>query len=354
MSKRSELIKEIFYNGRTKSWAEYAEEYGFKNDKQANDYWRWFIKTGSIEGLWEPNCIKDELENTNTEEEIVEEDESENYYKPQKNIVETREFQEFLAWKADKQSHRDFTPGTYAIMGCTHVPFHNTKFFNALLNLYSEIKPTGLVLAGDYMDMNSVSAHEVGKKPLEGVTLGWEYEEGNKSLDLLDRCNDWQIKHYLYGNHEDRFWRHVAKIDSSKYGNALVNPTVALRLKDRGYIVQEDWKAAVAYLGKHLEVVHGENCSIHVTKKNMDLFRTSMLFFHTHRLQMYCEGNTSAWNLGWGGDVDSPAFGYATKAMKASWKNASAIVTIDELGGYHVQPIVWHNDRFYFNNKQYS
>ena len=678
MTNRSLLVKDIFENGKQGTWEDYAIKYDIRDAKTANDYYRWFIKNGSLEGEWEPG-IKDIVDETNIEilqEEYLEI--SDNYLTPKESLIDSREFQEFLNWKLEKQSNRDFTPGTYAVMGCTHVPFHNRKFFQALLNLYSEINPTGLILAGDFMEMSSVSGHEVGKKPLPGISLGYEYEEGNKALDLLDNCNDWKIKHYLYGNHCftedtelltekgwvdlkdylleenvkfasynrktdtieydkpigvtvkkydgkihnynsnkiniavtpehkmlckkqgknknyrfdlskniknkctifktainnhnkdydisdndlkiaawihsdgsiignsyniyqskiettdrietllidsninyskhtrnrdikeidgkvlkckvlpqhnfyikaneyslvknkykfenwvfklskrqvdifinelvlgdgskhksspetswvlygikefldqvqllciqngysasiskyrdndfrlnitvgqietklnsnikqkinfseedysghvwcpttkngtvvcrrngkvsiqgncDRFWRHIEKSDPAKYGSALINPTLALRLNERGYNVQEKWKEAVVYLGKHLEVVHGENCSQFATKKSMDLFRTSLVFFHTHRFQAYMEGNTAAWNLGWGGDINSDCFNYATKAMKSSWKNASGIIIIDELGGYHVQPIVWHNDRFYFNGKQYN
>ena len=85
----------------------------------------------------------------------------------------------------------------------------------------------------------------------------------------------------------------------------------------------------------------------------MDVLRTSVIHFHIHRVQMYMEGNTSAWALGWGGDITSPAFNYATKAMKASWKNAAGIVHIDDEGGYHVTPIIWHNDMFYYGSKCY-
>lgn len=672
MTNRSLLVKDIFENGKNGTWEDYAIKYDIRDAKTANDYFRWFTKNGSIENQWEPN-LKEDLQEEPQEETFSEDS---NYLTPKNDLIDSRIFQEFLAWKESKEKERTFTPGTYAIMGCTHVPFHNKDFFNKCLELYSDINPTGLILAGDFMDMNSVSGHEVGKKPLPGVTLGYEYEEGNKALDLLDQCNDWKIKHYLFGNHCftedtelltengwlnlnqylledkikfasynletnsieyndpigvtikkysgiihnytgkkidisvtpehkmlcrnqgegtkyhfelsnnlkskckylktassnnkedysisdddiklsawiytdgsirgkgytiyqskvdtskrienildskslkytkrvrnrdikeicgkellispspqneyyinvgqfdlvkdkrkledwvfnlskrqfdifinelvlgdgskhisspetswmlygtkefldqvqilcilngysaslssyrekdyrlnihvnkaetkinsvkdknnfteslydghvwcptmkngtvicrkngkvsiqgncDRFWRHIEKSDTSKYGEALVNPTVALKLEDRKYMVQEKWKEAVVYLGKYLEVMHGENCSQFATKKSMDLFRTSMIFFHTHRFQVYLEGNTSAWNLGWGGDINHSAFSYATKAMKSSWKNAIGIVNIDEEGHYHITPIIYHNNKFYYGGKKY-
>lgn len=350
LSKRSEFILDIIENGKQGTWNDYALKYDFKEGRTANDYWRRFESVHKFKNELEPGVP---IPGTSVEESVEEEIKESSYLTPKSELLESREFQEFLAWKSSKEEERTFIPGTYAIMGCTHIPFHNVDFFQSCLELYNDIKPTGLILAGDFMDMNSVSGHEIGIKPLPGITLGYEYQQGNIALDKLEECNNWQVKHYLYGNHCDRFWRHIQKVDTSKYGDALVNPTDALNLVKRGYQVQEKWKEGVVYLGKHLEVTHGENCSQWATQKSMNLFRTSLVFFHTHRLQMFCEGNTAAWNLGWGGDVNSPAFSYATKAMKNSWKNAIGIVTIDEQGGYHVCPIIWHNNRFYYGGKKY-
>lgn len=331
----------------------YESTPGSKPGDRARKHYEWWKKVGSHIGEWSPgqkisdNDIKDD------EDEKYDLDKG-NYLKPTSTVIDSRQWQEFLAWKQSQEEARDFLPGTYVVIGCSHVPFHNKPLFNATLNLIKDIGPTGLVIAGDFMDMNSLSSHDVGKKPLEGVTLGWEYEEGNKALDLLDNIHNYDVKHFVYGNHEDRFWRYAAKLEISKLGEALTNPTTALNLRERGYQVQEKWKEAVVYLGKYLEVIHGDSCAQFSTKKHMDAFRTSMAYFHTHRFQVYMEGNTAAYNLGWGGDINSPAFDYATKTMKASWKNGFGVIHINDIGGFHVEPIVWHDDRFYYGGKIYK
>jgi Calcineurin-like phosphoesterase len=342
----------------------YETTTGSKPGDRARIHYKWYKNVGSKVGEWAPGKkISDEDIAQDLEEQDLLDTEAQaddtgvikhSYLQPSDAIIQSREWQEFLAFKASKAASRDFIPGTYVVIGCTHVPFHNVDFFDAVINLIKDVKPTGLVIAGDFMDMNSVSAHEVGKKPLDGVTLSWEYEMGNQALDLLDNAHNYETKHFIFGNHEDRFWRHAQKTDIAKLGTALINPTVALDLHNRGYQVQESWKEAIVYLGKHLEVIHGDSCAQFSTKKHMDAFRTSMCYFHTHRVQLYMEGDTAAYNLGWGGDINSPAFGYATKTMKASWKNGFGVVTIDDLGGYHVSPIVWHNDRFYYGGVKYT
>lgn len=46
INKRELFIKEILANGRNLTWTQYAEKYRFRDDKQANDYWRYYEKTG--------------------------------------------------------------------------------------------------------------------------------------------------------------------------------------------------------------------------------------------------------------------------------------------------------------------
>lgn len=66
MTNRSLLVKDIFQNGKQGTWDDYAIKYDIKDAKTANDYYRWFIKNGSIEGCWEPGILE-EIENTSIE-----------------------------------------------------------------------------------------------------------------------------------------------------------------------------------------------------------------------------------------------------------------------------------------------
>ena len=57
MTNRSLLVKDIFENGKQGTWEDYAIKYDIRDAKTANDYYRWFIKNGSLEGEWEPGVI---------------------------------------------------------------------------------------------------------------------------------------------------------------------------------------------------------------------------------------------------------------------------------------------------------
>lgn len=249
-------------------------------------------------------------------------------------------------------------PGTYWITGCVHAPFHNKRMYESTFNfLRKEVNLQGVILDGDVLDMHSISRHNKGLINPNGVTLDWEYKESNKFFNEVDDlvhelCKD-PVKHYLYGNHE--MWHSIAMkdINNSKYGEALLSPLEGLKLLDRGYIVQDDYKKAYVELGPYLEVNHGEFVNIHSAKKTIDTYRKSVLYFHTHRFQIYMEGRVGGFNMGWGGDIHAPVFNYATRAMKNSWVNGSAIVTLEANGNFYVQPLLFINNKLIINGRRY-
>lgn len=249
--------------------------------------------------------------------------------------------------------------GTYWVTGCSHAPFHNKAMYESTFNFLSkEVKLEGVILNGDILDMHSISRHNKGIINPAGITLDWEYKEASKFIDEIDQMlalnnPEYTSKHYIYGNHE--MWHSIAlkEVNNAKYGEALKSPLEALKLIDRGYLVQTDYKTAHINFGKHLEINHGEFVNVHSAKKTIDTYRKSVLYNHTHRFQIYTEGKVGGFNIGWGGDDSAPVFNYATRAMKNSWVNASAIVTLDDDGAFHVQPLLFINDRLIVNGKKY-
>lgn len=342
MTNRSKFVKEIFENGRNKTWEEYAIDYGFRDAKQANDYYRWFIKNGAIEDCWEPS-LKAEIqpEPLETYQEQIQED-----------VVGSVLWQEFLDFKASKRKD-DFIPGQHVIIPCLHAPFHNKELLESCLALIADIKPQGLHILGDFLDMNSLSFHDKGNVPIPGITLEYEYQEGRKILERIDSAADFKKKTYIFGNHEDRYGRHMAKGDNAKYGGALESPIKALGLREKGFEVQDNWQQGVIYLGKYLELCHGSYFNVFSAKKHIDVYRTSVMYCHTHRIQQYIEGNVGGYNIGWMGDASTAAFNYASRGMKEAWNNGFAIVTIDENGYYFVDQLIWQNNRFYYGGKKY-
>lgn len=255
------------------------------------------------------------------------------------------------------RGQRYLTPGLYISIGCAHAPFHLAPAFKAVQQLLHDNRSqiTGLVLAGDFLDMNSLSSHDKGRKPLPGVTLDWEYAESEVLLSsLLDPLASSVEKVYIFGNHEDRYHRYMSDIDNSKLGSSLEGPISGLKLVDKGFDIYENWKEDFITLGHHLQVSHGEFFNVHSAKKHIDTYRKSVLYYHTHRVQQYIEGAVGGYNGGSMADFNAPVFGYASRAMKNSWLNGFNAVHIDEQGFYHIQQIVCYNNSFVFGNKIYK
>lgn len=247
--------------------------------------------------------------------------------------------------------------GMHIVSGCWHVPFQNKRMQKGLLQLIEDLgnKVKGFHLIGDVLDVNSLSAHEPNKVPMKGITLGYEYREGNKFLDEFEQVLPKDVeKTFIWGNHENRWTRHVADINISKYADALPSPTEALHLNERGYKVYENWKEDYHFLGKDLQLIHGEFCSKYPARTHVDRMKASVMFAHTHRIDINYDGEKAGFNIGWGGDVNSEAFNYVSRLTKMNWINGFALVHIDEKGNYFTQVIPVFNNEFWYNGKKYE
>jgi hypothetical protein len=256
-----------------------------------------------------------------------------------------------------KQPKKDTKVGIHIIAGCQHVPFQNRKMQAGLIQLIKDLgdKVKGFHLIGDTLDLNSLSAHEPNKVPLEGITLGYEYKEGNRYLDSFDKVLPNNIeKTYIWGNHEDRWRRHISDINNSKYASALPSPTEALSLEERGYKVYDNWKEDYHLLGKHLQLIHGEFCTRYPARTHMDRMKTSVMFAHTHRIDISYDGEKAGFNIGWGGDPEAPAFSYVSRLTKMNWINGFALVHIDENGNFFTQVMPVYHNKFWYNGVAYG
>lgn len=289
-----------------------------------------------------------------------------------KNIRPRMDEKDYALWQEFKRLYPEkFTEGAgkqyfgkegmHAIIGCMHVPFQNKPMESSIHNLLMDNEFVGLHLIGDFMDMNTFSSHDKGKfTAIKDLTYNQEINAGNEALDNLlgafyaGSGTAWQEDvdlSFIYGNHEDRWWRYMKDMENSK--RPLPSPTEALNLIERGFSVHENWQKDYVKLGKHLELIHGTYFNVHSAKKHIDTLRGSVMYAHTHRIQTYVEGLTGGYNIGWAGDVDAPAFNYASRAMKNQWQNGMAVVTLDATGNYYVEQLTFINNRLCFGGKLY-
>jgi predicted phosphodiesterase len=187
------------------------------------------------------------------------------------------------------------------VVGDAHVDeFQELGRFKLLNALIRSTKPDYVVIIGDFLSLNCLSAWDRNKRlTMEGLRYFAEIEAGNTALDLmLDRIPKKTKVVYVEGNHEDRLPRYL-ETDPTFYGFAGIEKD--LRLADRGiqYVPYKD----VFYIDgvgfTHIPI-NGMGKGIGnpgVAQKALKLFHHSIVFGHTHTLDHAAEHRHGAPHL---------------------------------------------------------
>src|SRR5688572_30560028 len=190
----------------------------------------------------------------------------------------------------------------YVILPDVHCPWHNRVLLKKICQLITDIRPHGIVLTGDFLDLFSISAHNKGKV-VGGLDLNREYEVGRAVFgDLLSASGRTKERFFLYGNHEDRFLRWKADSENAKVGNAIESPEEALQLRENKFEVLTNWKDDTVTLGSHLELTHGIWCGRNPCRTHLENFEGSIMFGHTHGFGVFVSGKRASYNIGFLGN----------------------------------------------------
>jgi predicted phosphodiesterase len=244
----------------------------------------------------------------------------------------------------------------WLVISDVHRPFHNQTLWNKLLQLINDMGSSlyGIVIAGDYLDLYTLGSYNnESLANLSNITLQDEYLDGLQGIDEINSAFKGAKKLFLFGNHEDRYFRHIKEKDNAKYGGALINPVEALYLHERGWITKTDWQSDYFTLGKHLDIVHGVYTSIHAAKAHLDKTQHSVMFGHTHRVQCFHSGNRAAFNIGGLYDIKSKGFNYMPRFQRQLWANGFALVNVTDNGDFYVEQVNVWADKFLANGKMY-
>jgi len=243
------------------------------------------------------------------------------------------------------------------IIACAdhHVPYQNVPANRAMLYLMEDIKPDGLYIIGDYVDMEPIShwLQDKGKRrTLENKRMQQDYIVGNSLLDEYDkRLPKGADKRFWYGNHERFYYDLIEKIPALEN---MLNPTIELKLRERGYTVYEDINH-IERVGR-LSICHGMYAGVNYVKKHIDEFKTNVLFGHLHspRMRLACsparEIAIAGYCLGTMGDLN-PQF---MQNRPNKWQHGFAVVHFFDNGYFDVQMIRLVKGRFVFNDKLYD
>lgn len=241
----------------------------------------------------------------------------------------------------------------WLIIGCAHVPAHNKWLWDSTLRYIEHNEVNGIILAGDFLDLKSLSSHDAGK--VQSTNLFDEYIEGRKAIiDLEGVLLPDAKKIHLYGNHEDRYLRTLERIENNRFGAALLSPMEGMKME--GWQILNNWKEDYVLLGDSLEVAHGFYTNKNAAKTHLEAAaknNRSIIFYHTHREEFASNGKNAAWNCGSLADFKNPAFGYVPRHVRDGWRNGLCHVTIDCNGEHYVTPIRCSEKNFFVNGKQY-
>lgn len=260
----------------------------------------------------------------------------------------------FKVKKAERGKYKN-----YLVIGCIHRPHHSKKLWAKIMQLIYDMRKDihGIIINGDYLEIGAISNYGIGKKG-DGITLMDEYEDGLDGImeieSALGKYKKEIDKHFIYGNHEERFNKYMGKLEPSKYGDALLNPVKALRLIEFGYNVQTDYQNAFVQLGNDLEVFHGTYFGVNAASKHLsEGNNVSQIFNHTHRFQSFSKNGQTAYNVGCLINLKSNAFNYANRPVRSNWRNGFAMAHVSDNGDHEVTPIQCKNESFFFWGKKY-
>ena len=266
------------------------------------------------------------------------------------NVVKAFDSLEQEFTKATYQQHT-IPEGKHLCISDLHIPFVNQNILLKIVKMLQDNTFVGLHILGDFLDMSSLSKYDLTKVN-KGVSLSDEYIIGNFWLDILTKyLAPNAYKSFISGNHEARYHKYMRSSDTAKLGNALLSPTVALDLVNRGFVVEENYPDGYIQLGD-IQLIHGIYLNFSHPKIHIQKLRSSCMYGHSHQQLVYSENGITAYNIGFLADRNAPIFSYSNRFEKANWREGFAVINYHNNTTY-VEMIECKNDTFIYNNKLY-
>jgi len=224
-------------------------------------------------------------------------------------------------------------------------------YLELFLDFVTQIKPYGVFLGGDVLDLTCVSKYQNGNiKSLEKESLFLDYKVLNEKIQQI-RPSTKKIV-FLFGNHEDWVRQYIDKAPQSVDG--LINIESNIQGVDKFITEYVDHTKNVYRIG-NLNLVHGHWTGVSATKKHLVEFLDNVVFGHTHTINswsMSSRGNKpiAAWNLGCLCESNP---GYL-KGRLPQWQNGFAVVDFFPDGNFYFQQIRIIDGKFLFEGRIYK
>lgn len=230
-----------------------------------------------------------------------------------------------------------------------HIPNHDERAWGLVLRVALALKPTHLVIMGDFADGETLSAHPA-TKPGE-VSFEQEVASVRACLDQLDGLGA-TSKTYIEGNHEFRLDRYLMERAPQMF-YSIKWPQI-LGLHERGWQWVPYRKSA--RIGK-LNLTHDTGTAgINAHRTSAQAFGGSAVIGHTHRMAYEVKGRFDgtpylAAMLGWLGDAEKAA-SYMHEAKASDWVHGFGVFYLEpDSGIVHLQPVPIVNGRCVVNGR---
>lgn len=217
-----------------------------------------------------------------------------------------------------------------------HIPYQDNKAMSCALSVLKESNIDELYLGGDILDQ--YWCHDHGPKH-PGVISGFvhEAEEGNKFLDVIDMHWPRIKKHFIEGNHEQRFERFMVKNAWQIFG--ITEMSKILRIDKDSVNPRYNWSYYPYKTGQLIRVQNTDLFLKHAPKGSsgstiINASACNLGFGHIHRIidehKVSADGRMiHVWSPGWLGDIKfDKVFGYVPGHW--SWQQGFARIYIDD------------------------
>jgi predicted phosphodiesterase len=159
------------------------------------------------------------------------------------------------------------------------------RTLDAVKNYLSDTAVDEIVFAGDVMDHNSISSHNVGNlRAVSGETLDIDYEHANKGLDEIHQAAPDAKFVMIEGNHD---WRPEALINAQPQLKGRVETPLGLKLKKRGWLWVPYWSQGTVYDVGKASFGHGRYTNLHHAYKHALSYGRNFYYGHLHDVQSH-------------------------------------------------------------------
>ena len=229
---------------------------------------------------------------------------------------------------------------TALIIPDCHIPYHDRRAYQLMLDVASEINPDEIVILGDYADFYAINSH--GKDPNMTHLLMDEVAEVTEELQRIKRKFPDAKKVYIEGNHEYRLARYIKQKCPDLFGAFTVPQLLELPRLDFEFVpygpTQRYNVLGSSLIARHEPLAGGK----HVAQNTAEKAMASVIFGHTHRIQeaqIVTMGgqNYRGISSGWLGDKEHDVMQYVDSHHQ--WAQGFSVMRLLEDGTWFNQLI---------------